>query len=73
MRKINDIAVDLHWLIPNLEDEVMDLSKARIFAQLDFKQGFRQIPLSEESRRYTLFITSDASGGFSRKLFGFKN
>ena len=73
VRKLNEIAVDLHWPIPNIEDELMDLSHASWFAQLDFMQGFMQIPLTKRARPLTAFITPDAAGEFNRLPFGFKN
>ena len=73
IRRLNDAALDLHWPIPNIEDELMDVHKAKLFAQLHFRQGFMQIPLAESARKYTAFITPDSSGGFTRLLFGFKN
>ena len=72
-RKLNDVVVDLNWPIPNLEDELIDLSNAGCFAHLDFMQGFMQIPLAERARRYIAFITPESSGEFNRLLFGFKN
>ena len=73
MRRLNDISVDLHWPIPNIEDELMDMTRSRIFAQLDFKQGFMQIPLAREARPYTAFIIPDESIEFTRMLFRYKN
>lgn len=63
--------LDLHLPIPNLEDELIDMTPARWFPQLDFKQGLLQVPLAVEARQFTAFTTPDYSGEFHRMLFGF--
>lgn len=73
VRSLNECTVELHWPIPNVEDELLDLSCAKYFCSLDFMQGFMQIPLSNDSRHLTSFITPDSSGEFTRMLFGLRN
>ena len=37
-------------VMPNQEDDMVDLSSARFFGKLDLFQGFCQMPLAEEAR-----------------------
>ncbi len=40
-----------HTPIPNVGNEIMRISSFKIFADLDMKTSFHQLPLAEESRR----------------------
>ncbi len=46
------------------------LAGAQMFSKLDANMGFWQIPLSEESARYTMFITPFGRYFFRRLPFG---
>ena len=43
--------------LPTVEDILAQLSGAKVFSKLDANSGFWQIPLTEESRLLTTFIT----------------
>ena len=55
-------------------DEILsDLTNAKIFSTLDAKNGFRQIPLEEESSRLTTFATPFGCYKFNRMPYGIKS
>jgi hypothetical protein len=47
------------WPMPNLQDELHDLHGSKVFATLDFCQGYWQIPLHKDSQDCQSFITPD--------------
>nr|KAG5700450.1 hypothetical protein BaRGS_010363 [Batillaria attramentaria] len=74
------ICVDLTHLNKSVQREVhpmasvdqslAQLANSKIFTKLDAKSGFWQIPLSEESRKYTTFVTPFGRFCFNRLPFG---
>lgn len=56
--------------IPSVEDTLAQLTGARLFTKLDANSGFWQIPLSEESKHLTTFITPFGRFAFNRLPFG---
>lgn len=72
-RKLND-KTDLDaYPLPVIEDIIDHLGKAKYFSALDLSSGFHQIPMEEESKKYTGFSTSDGHFHFNRMPFGLKN
>ncbi|XP_064470170.1 uncharacterized protein K02A2.6-like [Ornithodoros turicata] len=56
--------------IPSVEQTLGQLSGAKIFSRLDANSGFWQIPLNENSRLLTTFITPFGRFCFNRLPFG---
>ena len=56
--------------LPTVEDTLHKLQGSKYFAKLDARKGFYQIPLSEESRNLTSFITNQGTYRFTRVPFG---
>ena len=59
--------------MPNLDDEIESLNGAVLFTTLDLAQGYIQIPLSENAKQKTAFITQDETGQFERAIFRLMN
>lgn len=73
-RKLNTITEDEVSQLPPIHETVKELGAAKIFTALDLKSGFWQIPLAEESRKYTAFTLPDGSSYEFRVMpFGLKN
>ena len=71
-RKLNQITVnDSHPLplISNLLDSVKD---AKYFSLLDLRSGYWQIPVAQEDRAKTAFVTQNGLYEFTRMPFGLK-
>uniref|UniRef100_V5GSD8 RNA-directed DNA polymerase n=1 Tax=Anoplophora glabripennis TaxID=217634 RepID=V5GSD8_ANOGL len=47
--------------LPPISDTLMELGTAKVFTTLDLKSGYWQVPLAEESRKYTAFSTPDGA------------
>ena len=43
--------------LPNIEDIYVWLSGKKCFSKIDLLSGYWQVPVSEESQKYTAFIT----------------
>ena len=56
--------------LPTVEDILAQLSGAKVFSKLDANSGFWQIPLTEESRLLTTFITPYGRYCFNKLPFG---
>lgn len=56
--------------MPLIEDRIDELKNARVFSVIDLKNGFLHVPVAEESRHCTSFVTPDAQYEFNRTPFG---
>ena len=70
LRKLNSAVKREHIMLPNLKDISPKLRGSKIFSKLDAVSGFNQIPLDEESRLLTTFITPFGRFCFKRLPFG---
>jgi hypothetical protein len=58
--------------MPDIDDLLSRLAEGRIFSTMDLSNGFLQIPLSEEVKEKTAFVTEETTAMFERMLFGLK-
>jgi len=71
-RKLNDVTVGDSFPLPNIQDILDKLGRARYFSALDCASGYWQVPLSEEDRVKTAFST--ATGHYEYLMpFGLKS
>ena len=56
--------------LPKVDETLTKLSRARVFSKLDASSGFWQIPLTQESRLLTAFITPFSRYCFNKLPFG---
>ena len=59
-----------HYPLPIIEEILPELSKAKVFSQVDLKEGFLQVELDEESTQLTVFQTPWGRYRFHRMPFG---
>lgn len=70
LRALNaNIIVDCHPL-PNINEVVSMLEGARVFSTLDLRSAYHQIPLTEDSKSLTAFITPQGLYQYTRMPFG---
>ena len=68
--KLNEnVCRELHML-PTVDETLSKLSGAKVFSKLDANSGFWKIPLAEESKHLTTFITPVGRFCFNRLPFG---
>uniref|UniRef100_A0A8C7Z7B9 ribonuclease H n=1 Tax=Oryzias sinensis TaxID=183150 RepID=A0A8C7Z7B9_9TELE len=58
------------FILPSVEHTLGMLAGATVFSKLDANMGFWQVPLTEESAKYTTFITPFGRYYFNRLPFG---
>jgi hypothetical protein len=71
--KLNDITVGDSFPLPNIQDILDKLGRARYFSALDCASGYWQVPLAEEDRAKTAFRTPTGHYEYLRMPFGLKS
>jgi hypothetical protein len=72
-RKLNEITVGDSYPLPNIQDILDKLGRARYFTVLDCASGYLQVPVAPEDRCKTAFSTSDGHFEYKRMPFGLKS
>ena len=72
-RKINRKIVKDRYPLPLIEDVLDKLQSARVFSTLDLRNGFFHVPVEEDSKKYTAFVTHRGHYQFLRVPFGLCN
>ena len=72
-RKINAVTKEQKFPIPNLTDSIYSVKDVQYFTKIDLIKGYYQIPIEEESMKYTAFATHNQQYCFKRLPFGLKN
>ncbi|CAF3264353.1 unnamed protein product [Rotaria sp. Silwood2] len=73
-KKLNNITIKDNHPLPNLEQAIQILGGGyRYFSKLDMKSGFWQIPIKEEDKHKTAFITPDGLYEWNVLAQGLKN
>ncbi|KAL5506839.1 hypothetical protein EMCRGX_G008586 [Ephydatia muelleri] len=70
LRPLNECVLREVHPLPKVDVTLASLSGAQVFSKLDANSGFWQIPLSEESRLLTTFITPFGRYCFNKLPFG---
>lgn len=60
----------MNFPLPNIGDGFEELHGAAIFAVLDLAHGYLLVPLIEETKEKTAFVTPDDSAQFEYAMFG---
>lgn len=72
-RKLNKVTKAYNFPIPNFDDLLENLNGAKFFIKLDLALGYLQMPLDENAKEKTAFITETQTGQFERAMFGLVN
>ena len=56
-----------------IDGTIYHLGEAKFFSAFDLSSGFHQIPMAEESKKYTAFSTLKGHFEFNGMPFGLKN
>lgn len=67
--KLNELVCREKYILPSIEETLGKLAGAQVF-RLDANMGFWQITLTEESAKFTTFITPFGHYHFNRLPFG---
>jgi hypothetical protein len=72
-RKLNEITVGDSYPLPNIQDILDKLGKARYFTALDCASGYLQVPIAQEDRCKIAFSTPDDHFEYKRMPFELKS
>ena len=72
-RNLNTHVMNDSYPLPNINNILHNLGKGKIFSCLDLKQGFHQIPLTEDSKALTAFVTPEGLYEHNVLLMGLKD
>ncbi|TBU05616.1 reverse transcriptase, partial [Hamiltosporidium magnivora] len=71
-KKMNKYINDDTWFIPNVEESIMNMGENNYFSRIDLRNGFNQIVLEEESKKFTSFFIMGRQWQYKRIPFGIK-
>ena len=69
-QRVNQAVIPSKHPIPDMSDMMDKLKDAVVFSSLDMKSAFNQLPLHEESRNLTAFMTPGGLKRYTRCCFG---
>jgi hypothetical protein len=72
-RKLNNITIQDNFPLPNLEQALQMVGGRRYYSKLDLRSGYFQIPIKEEDKYKTAFITTHGLFEFNVLAQGLKN
>ncbi|KAI5153692.1 hypothetical protein ENBRE01_3227, partial [Enteropsectra breve] len=72
-RKLNAMTIKEAFPFPNIWEMLSILKGAKIFSQIDLKNGYHQIPLDKRDQHLTAFVTPWGHYEYSRLPFGLTN
>lgn len=72
-RALNKKTIKDSYPMPVIDDQLDRLSGKNYFTSLDLKSGYYQIPVAEDSKHLTAFITPDGHYEYTRMPFGLVN
>ena len=70
MRSLTQAIIRERHVIPTIDDVVSDLNGCKVFSKIDLNQGYHQIPLHSDSRKFTTFSTHLGLFRYKRLNFG---
>ncbi|CAK1579718.1 unnamed protein product [Parnassius mnemosyne] len=72
-RALNRKTIRENFPMPLIDDQIDSLSGQVFFTTLDLTSGYHQVPVSEESKPLTAFVTPDGHYEYNRMPFGLTN
>ena len=72
-RKLNQVTVTDAEPIPDQEEIFAKLARDKHFTKIDLAKGYWQVPLTDNAKELTAFVTSDGLFQFSTMPFGLVN
>lgn len=72
-RKLNNITISDNYPLPNLEQAIQMVGGHKYYSKLDLRSGYFQIPIREEDRHKTAFVTVHGLYEFNVLAQGLKN
>jgi len=68
--RLNEKIIKVRYPLPIIKDQIDQLQKAKVFSTIDLKNGFFQVSVAKDSRKYTSFVVPNGQYEFLRMHFG---
>lgn len=72
-RKLNSVTVTDTYPMPKIDELLHSARSTTFMSTIDLQQGFWQVPVADEDRDKTCFVTPFGTFRFKRMAFGLKN
>jgi transposase InsO family protein len=74
-RQLNKLIENRGWPLPRIQELITRVgnSKPKVFGKMDLTNGYHQMPLAKESRKYTAFRSANGLYESNRVPMGLKN
>ncbi|XP_053949379.1 uncharacterized protein K02A2.6-like [Anastrepha ludens] len=72
-RALNEVMVKKNYVMPIVEEQLSRLAGNKYFTTLDMTSGYYQVPMNEESEKYTAFLTHEGLFEHNVMPFGLVN
>lgn len=72
-KALNQLVERDRFPLPVIEDQVAKLEGMKYFSTMDMKNGFFHVELTEDSKKYTAFVTENGQFEFNKLPFGYTN
>lgn len=72
-RKLNLKTIKDRYPLPRIDDQIDKLSGCSVFTSLNLSSGYHQIPIAEQSKHLTSFVTPEGQYEYNRMPFGLSN
>lgn len=69
-RKLNNVIIKDRYPLPRIDDQLDRLRGCHYCTSLDLMSGYYQIPVADDSKHLTSFVTPDGQYEFNRLPFG---
>ena len=70
LRDVNSKIIVERYPMPNIHEMLLTLESARVFTIIDLSTAYHRVPLTDESKDITAFITTEGLFRFTRIPFG---
>ena len=70
MRDVNSKIIVERYPMPNIHEMLSRLKGTKVFTTIDLRPAYHHIPLTDESKDITAFITTEGQFNFMRISFG---
>lgn len=72
-RALNEVTVKKNYVMSIVEEQLSRLSGNKYFSTLDMTSGYYQVPMNEDSKKYTAFLTHEGLFEHNVMPFGLVN
>lgn len=72
-RFVNEKTDLISWPLPNIDEIIAETGGCKVFSTVDLLKGFWQQPLTEDTKKFSAFVTPFGTYEYNVNPFGWKN